>query len=146
MGMMEAAIVDEDDDEDADEMDRIFQIRQGQVEPATEATRSRELPTWAANYQANLLGLMPFTRCHFFAVMAVGSEVDEEQADGKTASGVIEVLVDTGGARTVADRHTCEKLGLKIDRVECGSYWGIAATPVSYYGRVAGPVPIRFSE
>ena len=29
MGMMEAAIVDEDDDEDADEMDRIFQIRQG---------------------------------------------------------------------------------------------------------------------
>ena len=50
MGMMEAAIVDEEDDEDADEMDRIFQIRQGQVEPATEATRSRELPTWAANY------------------------------------------------------------------------------------------------
>ena len=33
MGMMEAAIVDEDDDEDADEMDRIFLIRQGQVEP-----------------------------------------------------------------------------------------------------------------
>ena len=59
---------------------------------------------------------------------------------------MIEVLVDMGGARTVADRHTCEKLGLKIDRVECGSYWGIAAIPVSYYGRVSGHVLIRFSE
>ena len=78
--------------------------------------------------------------------MAVGSEVDEEQDYGKIASGVVEVLVDTGGARTMADRHTVGKLGLQIDRVEWGSYWGIAATPVSCYGRVAAPVPIRFSE
>ena len=78
--------------------------------------------------------------------MAVCSEVDEDQDYGKTVSGVIEVLVDTGGARTVADRHTIEKLKLQIDRVECGSYWSVAATPVSYYGRVAGPVPIRFPE
>ena len=116
------------------------------MEPATEATRSWEVLTWAVNYPVNLLGLMPFTCYHFFAVMAVGSEVDEEQDDGMTVSGVIELLVDTRGASTVADRHTCKKLGLKIDREECGIYWGIATTPVSYYGRVAGPVPIRFLE
>ena len=56
------------------------------------------------------------------------------------------MLVDTGGARAVADRNTVKKLGLQIDIVECGSYWGIAATPVLYYGRVVGPVDIRFSE
>ena len=78
--------------------------------------------------------------------MAMGSKVDEEQDNGKTVSGVIKVPVDTAGARTMADRHTVKKLGLKVDRVECGSYWGIATTPVSYYGRVAGPVPIRFPE
>ena len=78
--------------------------------------------------------------------MAVGREADEEQDDGKTTSGVIEVLVGTGGARTMAYKHTVKKLGLQMDRVECGSYWGIASTPISYYSRVAGPVPIRFSE
>ena len=62
------------------------------------------MPTWAANYRENLLGLMPFTRCHFFAVMAMGDEVDGDNDDGKGASGVLEVLVDTGGARTVADK------------------------------------------
>ena len=66
--------------------------------------------------------------------MALGSEVDEEQDD-------IDCI-----RRTVADRHAVKRLGLQIDRVECSSYWGIAATPVSYYGRVAGSVPIRFSE
>ena len=45
--------------------------------------------------------------------MAMGSEVDEEQDDGKTASGVIEVLFDTGGARTVADRHTVKNWDCK---------------------------------
>ena len=43
---------------------------------------------------------------------------------------MLEVLVDTGGARAVADKQTIERLGLKIDRVECSSYWGIAAMPV----------------
>ena len=56
------------------------------------------------------------------------------------------MLVDKGGTRTVADRNAVKQLGLQIDRVECGNYWGIAATPVSYYGRVVGPVDIRFSE
>ena len=47
--------------------------------------------------------------------------------------------------RTVADKHTIKRLGLNIDRVECGSYWGIAAMPLQYYGKVTGLVPIRFS-
>ena len=44
--------------------------------------------------------------------------MNEEQDDGKTASGVIEVLIGTGGARTMADRHNVKKMGLQIDRVE----------------------------
>ena len=114
----------------------------GKVEPATEANRLQVLPTWASNYRENLLGLMPFTRCHFFAVMDVGDEVDEENDDGKGALGVLEVLFD----RTVADKHSIERLGLKIDKEECSSYWGIAAMPVQFYGKVTGPVPIRFSH
>ena len=89
---------------------------------------------------------MLFTRCHLFAVMAMGDEVDREVDDSKGVLGVLEVLVDTRGARMVADKHTIERLGLKIDRVECGSYWGIAAMPVQYYGKVTGPVPVRFSR
>ena len=84
----------------------------GKVEPATETKRSLVLPTWAANYRQNLLGLMPFTRCHFFAAMAVGDEVDGNNDNGKGALGVLEVLVDTGGARMVADKYTIERLGL----------------------------------
>ena len=56
------------------------------------------------------------------------------------------MLVDTGGAWTVADQCTVEKLGLPIERVDCRSHWGIAATLVSYYGRVVGPAKIHFSE
>lgn len=104
------------------------------------------LPTWAANYRENFLSLMPLTRCHFFAAISMGEEVDGDNNNGKGALGVFKVLGDTGSARTVADKHTIERLGLKIDRVECGSYWDMAAMPVQYYGKVAGPVPIRFSH
>ena len=55
---------------------------------------------------------MPRTCCHFFVAIAVGSEVHEEQDGGKVALRVIPVIVDTGGARTVVDRHTVKKLGL----------------------------------
>ena len=78
--------------------------------------------------------------------MVIGEEVDKENDDGKGALGVLEVLVDTGVVITIADKHTIKRLGLKIDWVECGSYWGIAAMPVQYYGKVTGLVPKRFSH
>ena len=55
-------------------------------EPATESTRSLKVPEWAhSKVRFNLLGTMPFTRCHHFAAARV------EEA-------MVEWLVDTGGA------------------------------------------------
>ena len=54
------------------------------IEPATEATRVRCLPAWAGK-RRNLLGLVPFSRCHYFGVVAINDSV-------------IEALLDTGGA------------------------------------------------
>ena len=104
------------------------------VEPATESTRSLKVPEWArSNVRFNLLGTMPFTRCHHFAAARV------EEA-------MVEWLVDTGGARTVADKHTIAKMGLKIEYGDFGSFWGLGAGPTSYLGRVPGPIIIQFSE
>ena len=59
---------------------------------------------------------------------------------------MVEWLVDTGGARTVADKHTIAKMGLKIEYGDFGSFWGLGEVPTSYLGRVPGSITIQFSK
>lgn len=91
------------------------------------------VPKWAEPVKHNLLGAIPFSRCHFFATV-------------KVEDAVVEALMDTGGARSVIDKHTVAKMGLSIEKVDCGSFWGLGAGPVPYLGRVAGPVRVQFSK
>ena len=73
MGMMAVEMDDEEEEEEEeDEVNCVYYLlSNGKVEPAKEVNRSCVLPTRAANYRENLLDLMPFTRCHFFAVMVM---------------------------------------------------------------------------
>ena len=126
-------LVEAEDEEDLVDIQCMSKAKEI-VEPATESTRSLKVPEWArSNVRFNLLGTMPFTRCHHFAAARV------EEA-------MVEWLVDTGGARTVADKHTIAKMGLKIEYGDFGSFWGLGAGPTSYLGRVPGPIIIQFSE
>ena len=65
-------------------------------------------------------------------------------------NGVIDAVLDTGGARSVIDADTARQLGLKIERATArknfGSFWGPSSKPVNYYGRIKGPVKVRFSR
>ena len=126
-------LVEAEDEEDLVDIQCMSKAKEI-VEPATESTRSLKVPEWArSKVRFNLLGTMPFTRCHHFAAARV------EEA-------MVEWLVDTGGARTVADKHTIAKMGLKIEYGDFGSFWGRGAGPTSYLGRVLGPIIIQFFE
>ena len=54
---------------------------------------SKVVPKWAELIKHNLLGVIPFTHCHFFATLRI-----EDAA--------IEALMDTGGACLVIDKCT----------------------------------------
>ena len=102
------------------------------IEPATEATRVRCLPAWAGK-RRNLLGLVPFSRCHYFGVVAINDSV-------------IEALLDTGGAKSLVDVDTAEQMGLEVKQGEAGYFWGPGNTATPYYGRVEGPIRLQFDE
>lgn len=97
------------------------------VAPATEQNRNKNPPEWAGKVKYNLLGRIPFTRCHFFAAVKIGEAM-------------IEALMDTGGARSVVDKHTAAKMGLQVASGDYGSFWGLGAGPVPYLGCVLGPI------
>ena len=54
---------------------------------------SKVVPKWAEPIKHNLLGVIPFTCCHFFVTVRI-------------KNAIIEDLMDTGGARSVIDKHT----------------------------------------
>ena len=87
------------------------------IEPATEATRVRRLPAWAGK-RRNLLGLVPFSRCHYFGVVAINDSF-------------IEALLDMGGSKSLVDVDTVEQMGLEVKQGELGYFWGPSnmATP-----------------
>ena len=91
------------------------------IEPATEATHVRRPPAWAGKRQ-NLLGLVPFSRCHYFGVVAINDSV-------------IEALLDMGGAKSLVDVDTVEQMGLEVKQGEEGYFWGPRNTATPYYGR-----------
>lgn len=68
----------------------------------------------------------------------------------RLGSGVIEVMLDSGGARTMIDLPTAEMLGLEVERATAskyfGSFYSASAVPTPYAGRVVGPVTLQFSE
>ena len=63
---------------------------------------------------------------------------------------LIESILDTGGARSLIDRATCEAVGLPIEVAtkerHFGRYYGASTGDRFYYGRVPGPLEVRFSE
>lgn len=118
-------------DEDAD---GIFQAvdRDMFVEPATMETRSRELPAWAGG-KRNMLGIVPFSRCHYYGVVAINDVV-------------VEAIMDTGGARSLVDVDTARQMGLEVKEGDAGYFWGPGNAATSYFGRVVGPVRLQFED
>jgi hypothetical protein len=85
----------------------------------------------------NLRGLSDLSPAHYSAVCELGK-------------GVVDMMLDTGGARTMIDLETAMKLGLPVERVSAtkyfGSFYSASGVPTPYAGRVKGPVTIRFSK
>lgn len=54
--------------------------------------------------------------------------------------------MDTGGARSMLDYDTAVALGLEVELSggdkNFGSFWGPSGDPISYFGRVRGPVTV----
>lgn len=64
----------------------------------------------------------------------------------KIGRGIVNALVDTGGARCMVDINIVKKLGLSIEvagtNSKFGSYTGRNGATVPYYGKVKAPVRI----
>lgn len=105
--------------------------------------RGRERVTWADPHSINVRGRVDPGDCHFLAVC--------------TINGVsTDVVVDTGGARTMMDLNTAVLMGLDVEQVPLekqrgleyypfGYYVGPGGLPVPYAGRIRGPFGIKFS-
>jgi hypothetical protein len=98
---------------------------------------ARGLPVWAPKGAKNGRGLLPISRSHYIALVAIGG-------------GFCEAIVDTGGARSMIDYESAKALGLDVELSDgsrnFGSFWGPSGDPVAYYGRVKGPVNIQFTK
>ena len=70
------------------------------IESAMEATCMRHPPSWASKRQT-LLGLVPFSHCHCFGVVAINDSV-------------IEALLDMSEAKSLVDVDTAEDMGLEM--------------------------------
>lgn len=94
---------------------------------------ARGLPSWAKSGARNGRGMLPISRSHYIALVAINE-------------GFCEAIVDTGGARSMIDYESAKSLGLDVELANeersFGSFWGPAGDPVSYYGRVKGPVDV----
>ena len=78
------------------------------IESAMEATCMCHPPSWAGKRQT-LPGLVPFSHCHYFGVVAINDSV-------------IEALLDTGGAKSLVDVGTTEQMGLEVNQGEAGFF------------------------
>ena len=66
----------------------------------TSKSRPTGLPDWASGY-LNFRGLVPLSPAHFYGVAAFNGSVTD-------------VLLDTGGSRTMMDLASARKLGLLV--------------------------------
>ena len=101
------ADVDSDWDADSDAPDLVHMARSvpataplSPVASATPKTRPVGLPEWATGY-LNFRGLVPLSPSHFYGTAAFNGSVTD-------------VLLDTGGSRTMMDVSSAKKLGLPI--------------------------------
>lgn len=74
---------------------------------------------------------------HYYALASLNNRISE-------------ILLDSGGARTMIDKETAVQLGLTIEWADennfLGTFSGISATPVKYAGRAVGPITLKFNE
>lgn len=98
---------------------------------------AKGLPLWAPSGARNGRGLLPISRAHYTALLSI-------------EGAFVEAIIDTGGARSMIDYETAKALGLNIQLADAtqsfGSFWGPSGAPCEYFGRVKGPVEIRFSS
>ena len=85
----------------------------------------------------NLMNLVRRSAAHFMAPCEI---------NGKAFN----MIVDSGGARTLMDITVAKRLGLPIDKAtkkkKYGSYWGAGGEETFYWGRVRGPIEVKIHE
>ena len=67
----------------------------------------------------------------------------------KVGKGLIEAIVDTGGARSLIDVDTARTLGLDIELAKSnnmGNFWGPGGEVMGYLGTVRGPIKFQMTR
>ena len=66
----------------------------------------------------------------------------------KLGNGVLEAIVDTGGARSLIDLDTAKTLGLEVEMAKSnnmGNFWGPGGEVMGYSGTVRGPIKFQIA-
>ena len=115
--------------------DKIFLSKN--IGPLPSADSLKQKPQWASEEAEDMLDMVPHSTAHYMATVEINKKL-------------INLIVDTGGARTMMDRRVAESLGLPIDKASkkkrYGSYWGPGGKETYYWGRVQGPVTVKVAE
>ena len=78
-------------------------------------TGTTAMPNWVSPKAQNFRGLVKPTTQHYLGIVQIGD-------------GVVEALIDTGGARCMMDLDTANKLGFAVEVATKEKNWG------SYFG------------
>ena len=134
--MLQAMVADmpKEEEDPGNESDKILHSKIAEIMPPQ--YEWSKISSWASPDTENLLELVPHSSAHYMAC-------------GEINGRLINMVVDTGGARTMMDRTVASKLGLPIERankkIKFGSYYGPGGKETYYWGRVPGPVIVRIA-
>ena len=103
----------------------------GEATTVVEAPQEpKGMPAWASKGALNFRGLTELSPAHYSTICEIGA-------------GVVDVMLDTAGARSMIDLETATKLRLPVERVSStkyfGSFYSASGVPTPYAGRVRGP-------
>lgn len=99
---------------------------------------SRGVPTWAPPNVINCRGLIAMSKAHYLGLAVVNGRL-------------VELMIDTGGARTMVDRNTALTLGLNVRWSKdnpgiAGTFSGVSGNTMEYLGVAVGPIKLQFSD
>ena len=125
-------------DSDTEEEQFAGSIQPGDTTTPSPTNTQNTVPSWAKGlYNKDALDMVRLSTTHYMGTVIINKKL-------------IHAMIDTCGARSMMDKDTALELGFDIEiatkEKHFGSFYGPGNKTIHYYGRIRGPVTIKFDK